>query len=391
MSPSPSRLHCLAVCSPGLDVLAAGELTALGLRVRRELVGGVEMSATVRQLYAANLWCRTVTRVLVRVASFRAERFDELAKEVGQVAWEQWLGEGVRPDLRVSSTASRLYHTEAVADAVADVMATRLTAMASPRAEEAPSIQVVVRIMHDRVLISVDSSGEPLFKRGWRADGGKAPLRETLAAAALMASGWDRTSPLVDPMCGSGTLPIEAALLACGAPPGGRRSFGFAGWPTFEPGTWASVVGEAQSRVAAVAAARAVPPIVARDRDAGAVARTAANAAQAGVAELIEPIQGSVSDLGPVGTRPGWVVTNPPYGHRLANGSDLRDLYARFGQRARQALGGWGVALLAPPDAPTGQTGLPLRECLRTTNGGLTVRLLVAQVAPVPTADEGDA
>jgi putative N6-adenine-specific DNA methylase len=370
-----ARHRCLAVCPPGVEELTAGELGIIGVRLRRTFPGGVEFAATDRQLYAANLWLRTATRVVVRVATFVAHTFEDLDAGLAGVAWDRWMVAGSRPAVRVSSTASRLYHTGAIADRVAESVSGG--APSSGDSTDAPL--VVVRLIHDRAMVSVDSSGAPLHQRGWRQDQATAPLRETLAAAVVLASGWDRQRALVDPMCGSGTIAIEAALLAAGLPPGRGRRFGFESWPSFQPGTWASVIGEA---TAVGCGSGAGPAIVASDRDPKAVAAATANAERAGVAERVTVQRAALSALEPPGDGPGWLVTNPPYGKRSGAGADRRDLYARLGQVVRRRLRGWTVALLVDDVRMSGHAGLRLTERLRTVNGGIPVRLMVGRVGP---------
>jgi putative N6-adenine-specific DNA methylase len=359
--------HALAVTPPGVELLTARELGALGVRVRRAFRGGVEFSANDRELYAANLWCRTATRVLVRVARFVATGFAELERELAAVPWERWVAPGAAPTVRVSSAASRLYHTDAVAERVA----------AAAASGPAPGPLVVVRVVHDRVMVSVDSSGAPLHQRGWHRERGRAPLRETLAAAAVLASGWQAGAPLVDPLCGSGTIPLEAALLAAGQPPGAGRRFGFEEWPSFAPGTWAAVK-------AGPAPAPPGPPgaggtITGSDRDGAAVAAARANAARAGVGGYVTFATAPLDDAAPVGASPGWLVTNPPYGKRAAS-DDVRALYARLGAITRQRFAGWTVAVLVADARAARAAGLPFAERLRTVNGGIPVHLLVAPV-----------
>jgi putative N6-adenine-specific DNA methylase len=361
---------CFAQCAPGLEDLVAAELRQLGIHPGRRDPGGVAFRASTRQLYAANLWLRTASRVLVRRASFRATSFAELQLAAEALEWDRWFGPETRLVFRVSTTRSRLYHTDAVAE--------RLLRVTGAGPGDGPEQLVTVRLVADQVTVSFDSSGDRLHRRGWRLETAKAPLRETLAAAMVAASGWDGQSPLVDPMCGSGTIAIEAALAARQVAPGVDRVFAFQRWPGFEPGTWASVTGEARARVRPPGSG---PPILAADRDPGAIAATRANAERAGVIDDVDIRQAALSTLT---ARPGWppglVLTNPPYGARVRGGSDLRDLYAAFGQLLRGRLAGWRAGLLVTGPVLAAQTGLDLEERLRTTNGGIPVRLLLSRV-----------
>ena len=399
-----TRHRCLAVTPPGVEEVTAAELTALGIAIRRSFRGGVEFAATDRQLYAANLWLRTATRVVVRVARFNAATFPELEAELTTIPWDRWTARGTTPAVRVASTASRLYHTDAIAERVATA------AGSGPE----PGGLVIVRFVHDRVTVSVDSSGAPLHQRGWRLDGAGAPLRDTLAAAMLLASGWDGAAPLLDPLCGSGTIAIEAALLTAGRPPAAERRFAFQDWPTFAPGTWASVTAsiprpgrigqsgpvEAPAQLGAGAATDAPEvdavaavmagdldalgaAIVASDRDRAAIAAARANAARAGVAHAVTFTARSLSAAVPRGDAPGWIVTNPPYGKRV--GRDPRAVYGQLGEVARRRFEGWTVALLVADAGAARATELPLHPRLHTVNGGIPVHLLVGRV-PVRSA-----
>ena len=363
------RQHCLAVCAPGLEDICAAELGGLGIRIRRAFRGGVEFSASERELYTANVWLRTATRIVVRVAQFEATGFADLEHHVRDVDWGRWIPTGCRPQVRASSTSSRLYHTGAIEERLGELAGTG----------EGGGPLLVARLIHDRVTLSIDSSGEPLYRRGWRLDTAKAPLRETLAAGMLLASGWDGVAPLADPMCGSGTIAIEAALLAAGLPPGAGRTFAFQEWPSFQPGTWASVWATAD---AATRTDKMVGPIVASDRDAGAVRATVANATRAGVADLIAARVAAISEVSDVSEvegsdEAGWVVTNPPYGKRVGD-DDLRDLYAALGRVMREDRKGWRVGMLVADAGLARHTGLRLEERLRTDNGGIPVRFLVS-------------
>ena len=223
--------------------------------------------------------------------------------------------------------------------------------------------------------MSADASGELLHRRGYRLETAKAPLRETLAAAMLAGAGWDGAAPMVDPMCGSGTIPIEAALLARRVPPGMARRFAFMRWPGFDQSAWEQLVRQARERMLQ----RAPVPILGSDRDAGAVAASAANAERAGVAGDIQWRRAAISAMAPPPGR-GWIITNPPYGVRVGERRELRDLYAQLGNVARRCCPGWEVAFLAAHPELERQTGLEPAVRFTTENGGIRVRLVQGSV-----------
>jgi putative N6-adenine-specific DNA methylase len=370
----PARHPTFIICPPGLESLVTEELSGLpATSVPRSTAahGGVRAALTTRQLYAANLHLRTATRIIVRVARFPAATFAAFEAGARAVDWSPWLGPDAVVAVRVSATKSRLWHTGAVAERLAGVLPAEV-AHPSPDAAESAAQLVLVRIVHDEVTISVDASGEPLHRRGWRRQTAKAALRPTLAAAMLLATGWRGDTPLIDPFCGSGTIVIEAARLARGLPPGVDRSFAFERWPSFEPGTWGSVSGAARATDRGTAGV----PIVARDRDAGAVEATAANAERAGVLADLDLAQAPISALRGAPAGPGWLITNPPYGRRVSRGPDLRDLYARLGQVISACLPDWHTGLLVADPVLAGHAKLSLTEAWRSTNGGLEVRYL---------------
>jgi putative N6-adenine-specific DNA methylase len=357
----------LVVCPPGLEDLVANELVDLGAKRRRIHKGAVATDLTTRQLYAANRSLRCATRVLVRVAGFTARSFADLQRRLGEVDWSSWLAEGARPAYRVTSRGSQLVHTGAIEE--------RFAAAMGAGYPDGPEQLVVVRVSRDRFTVSVDSSGAPLHMRGWRQATAKAPLRESVAAGMLLAAGWDPTTPLVDPMCGSGTIAIEAALLAAGRAPGAGRTFAFQQWPSFEPGTWASVTASPEDPVAAL------PAIVGSDRDAGAVEAARSNAERAGVADLVEFRQAPISDLEAPGEGPGHLVTNPPWGGRLSPGGDLRNLYATLGRVAAERLPGWGLGLLVTDRDLARQVRPGLTESLHLDLGGQRATFLTGRLS----------
>jgi putative N6-adenine-specific DNA methylase len=227
-------------------------------------------------------------------------------------------------------------------------------------------------VLRDIVTISADSSGALLHRRGYRLAGGKAPLRETFGAAMLLGAGYDGTAVLADPFCGSGTIPIEAALLARRIAPGLNRGFAFEKWPDFDPAAWGALRARAAERVLPTAPA----PIVGSDRDAGAIASAEANAERAGVLRDITFRTGAVSALNPPAGA-GRLVTNPPYGVRVGQAGDLRDLYARFGALVRERWNGWSVAILVAGSMPEREMGLVFTLGWESNNGGIPIRLLI--------------
>ena len=370
-----TRIDAFVVAVPGLEGLLLDEVQRLGVRPARAVRGGVECNITWPQLWSINLRSRIATRVVVRVARFRADGFHSLQMGLRAIDWSAWLPAADGPSAGVTVTAtcdkeSKLYHSGAVEERALEVLG------------RPPGAQLVrLRVLRDTVAVTLDASGAPLHHRGWRGPAGKAPMRESLAAALVLASEWDVRAPLVDPFCGSGTIAIEAAMIARRIAPGRNRAFAFEQWPSFEPVAWERLLRGADGDVV-----HKCPPIVASDRDAGAVAAVIENAERAGVGSNVEVVQRTVSDLA-LPARVGWIVSNPPYGHRVGGSgggdNDLRNLYDRFGAVVRERAVGWHVALLAAGDTPVSRMKLPLRPTLATTNGGIDV---VVHSGAVPVA-----
>jgi putative N6-adenine-specific DNA methylase len=371
---------CLAVCPPGIEPLLADELRALGLRPSKSIHGGVPFRATDRELYVANVWSRIATRVVVRIGTFVARSFADLETRAARLPWDEFLGPELAPVFRVTALKSKLYHTDAIAERLHRVTGTEPLADVSHTDHERVQL-VVARFAHDKVTVSVDASGDSLHRRGWRQQVAKAPMRETLAAAMVRACGWAHDTPFVDPLCGSGTIAIEAALAAAGLAPGADRTFAFQRWPSFKPGTFASVTAGVRAAAADTARRARVAPVLAADRDEGAVAAATANAERAGVADLVRVQHGALSStLHALRTAPpGFIVTNPPYGVRVGKPRDLRDLYAALGAALRDDLPGWSLSMLVAERELAAQCGLPWQERFATTNGGLDVAMLTYQ------------
>jgi putative N6-adenine-specific DNA methylase len=242
--------------------------------------------------------------------------------------------------------------------------------------ESDPPQLIIVRLVENRCTLSLDSSGALLHRRGYRLATAKAPLRETLAAGILMASGWDLRSPLIDPFCGAGTIPIEAALMARKIAPGLNRHFAFMDWPNFDAETWERL--KAQAREEQGVSGHG-PSIMGSDRDAGAIRAAGENAGRAGVAESVVFSRRALSDLEPP-PGPGWVVTNPPHGVRLKSRPDLRTLYIRLGRVLRARCRGWNAAILCGSDSLLELTGIEFDRRFPMRSGGLRVTLAKGRV-----------
>lgn len=372
-----------AVTAPGLEKITAGELTRLGIRGTPE-AGGVGWRGDFASLCAANLHLRSASRVLARVDEFRARSFIELERHVRRIDWNRFATDGAPVRLRVTSRKSKLYHERAIEERFAreieQAVGVAVDREVKNNEEDEGSGDgqlFVIRFLRDRCVVSADTSGALLHRRGYRQAVAKAPLRETLAAAMLLAIEWEGLQAIVDPFCGSGTIPIEAALIARQIPPGmanptlKARSFAFLSWPETDERAWNRVQDAARREIRDEVSI----PIVGSDRDAGAIQAARNNAQRAGVAEDIQFENSPLS----AATKPadaGWIITNPPYGVRVGNTRALRDLYASLGQLLRTWHPEWRLALLSADEPLERQIRLELHELLTTRNGGIAVRLM---------------
>jgi putative N6-adenine-specific DNA methylase len=377
-----------AVTAPGLQDLCAFELRELDLLAdtpvaepdaavvpaARVETGGVAFSGDLDAIYRANLKLRTCSRVLLRLDQTYIAAFSELRRKIRRIDWSLYLRAEQPVAIRVISHKSKLFHSDDVADRVAQAIADRIGGplrREKPADEEStnPPQLIVLRLINNQCSINIDTSGELLHRRGYRQAVAKAPLRETLAAAMLLACEWDGESPLLDPFCGSGAIAIEAALMAAGLAPGRQRRFAFMDWPSFDAERWQSLLAQSQPIRAAM------PTIIASDRDAGAIRMARENAERAGVAQHIEFVCQALSALQPPRPSPGWLVTNPPYGKRISAGADLRDLYAQLGNVLRAKCHHWHVGILCSDPNLLAQTKLPLDTSFTMATGGIKVRL----------------
>lgn len=372
----------------GTSDLLAAELGALGIADVREVPGGVAGRATLAQALRACLWSRTGLRVLWRIGEFPAAGPDELYAGLHAIDWSAHLGTGDTLAVDYSGSLPGITHSRFGAQRAKDAIVDQFRERSGTRPSvdrERPTLRLNVHATGRSVLVAVDLSGESLHRRGYRGGQGAAPLRENLAAAILLRAGWPAIAAagggFVDPMCGSGTFVIEAAHIALDIAPGLlRKRFGFEGWRQHDAAAWQAIRAEAVER------RQAARPVAGRllgfDRDPVVLREAEANAARAGVADMLVFRHAELAKLPAAEGPAGLLAVNPPYGERIGEAEVLRELYATLGGRLRAGYAGWDVALLTGNPALGRELGLRARRTHRMMNGPIECRLLRLRVEP---------
>lgn len=360
-----------AVVPPGFEAVCARELVALGFEDVIPATGGVGYRGGLRELYLANLWLRSASRVLVRMGEVVARDFPALYQKAGRLPWGEFIRPGQPLQFRVTSHESRLQHKGRIAETLE--LAARKSFGAQPLNPELPTQLILVRLDQDRIQFSIDSSGALLHRRGYRKEQGSAPLRENLAAAILLYLDWRPEESLVDPFCGSGTFAIEAALIASHRPPGRKRNFAFMHWPGFRQGLWDQLLNEADRACRCEVA----PVILGSDLDDGMLAIARANAEAAGVADMMTWQHEDFGRL-KLPEKPGLLVANPPYGTRLEleDESGIAELYGQLAKLCNDSWREWRKGILTPDVRLLEPWGRSLDK-LRFRNGGIPVKMVV--------------
>ena len=355
----------MAPCHFGMESVLKREITDLGYEVSRVEDGRVSFIADAEGIVRANIGLRTADRVLICVGDFSAVTFDELFEQTRAIPWEEYIPRNGRFWVtKVSALKSRLMSAPDIQSVMKKAMVSRMGGHYGLTyfPEDGADYPVRVNILKDRVRVYLDTTGIPLHKRGYRKLASKAPISETLAAALLMLTPWKSDRILVDPFCGSGTFPIEAALMAADIAPGLARSFTAEAWTGLIPASeWREVREEARDAAAGRRGSMPDTDIQGYDIDPEVIKAAKANAANAGVADLIHLQRRDVSQLSHSG-RYGFIVTNPPYGERLGEGEDLAALYRTLGERFR-GLDAWSLFVITSyTDAPKCMGLRPTRE-----------------------------
>ena len=346
---------------PGLEPVLCAEAQSKGFAAASAVSGGVTMRGGWLEVWRANLAIRGASHVLARIDTFRVLHLAQLDRRARKVPWADYLRPDVPFRVEASCAKSRIYHSGAAAERIERAIQDELGA--SPAADAA--VVIKARLENDLCTISIDTSGEPLHKRGHKEEVAKAPMRETLASLFLRQCGYDGAEPVLDPMCGSGTFVIEAAEIAAGLNPGRSRAFAFEQLARFDEAAWRRL------RDAATSTAP-VERFYGSDRDAGAIRMGKANAERAGVAAWVEFRQCTVSDLTAPPGPPGLVMVNPPYGTRIGDKTILQALYRSLGQTLLARFAGWRVGLVTTEPSLARATGLRFKPTAAPVpHGGL--------------------
>ena len=376
------RHEFFAVVHPGFEETARRELEGLGIAAVPGGTGGVAFSGRLEDAWRANLGAGTLSRVLMRLVRFKATGFAEFRDRVAAFPWELHLGDGAALAFSVSASRSRLWHEGRLEEEAAQAIAGRLAGFGRRTRVgsdgDGAGQHVFIRMEENRCLISLDSSGELLYRRGRGRFTEGAPLRETLACAILRAAGIERYRTLVDPFCGSGTFALEAGAVFLGRPAGNDRSFAFQSWPSFRPARFAHVREELEKTMKEKAPA-GPRRIYCSDIDEKAAATSRRNVADAGLGGMAEVYQSDFFRLPPPAGDPAAVLLamNPPYGARQLPGSDIAALFRRIGEKVRRDYAGCGYAIIVPGLENEKALGLPHDEKILFHNGGISVALLI--------------
>lgn len=376
-----------AVTLPGFESTSVSELEEIGIECPRpEPPGGITFEGTINDCFRVNLLSGTITRILMRVGVFKALHFDMLRKKAGALPWELYLGNSAPLAFSVACRRSRLRHTERIADELFEAIRSRMgmygrqSLRAEGRESMPPAQRIYARFTDDVCTISIDTSGEPLYRRGYKEYVSDAPLRETIASLILRESDARSFRTIIDPMSGSGTFSIEAAILVTGAPPGAGRNFIFQTWPGFRPRAFAHL----RERLLSDAKRPGEPgvTILCADKSPECVRVAQANMERSGFAGYIVPETRDFFSMPPFPLPDGrsLIVINPPFGKRIACGRESLKLYRQIGDTMRSVYRGCHYAIIVPGREHEKALNLPAHKIIPFNFGGINVTLTIGCV-----------
>ena len=374
-------MRFFATAAKGTEPLVTKELTAIGAQNLRSTVGGVHFEGGLETLYRANLWLRTANRVLMPIAEFPCPTSEALYENARNVRWRDWMTVDTTFAVDCNCRDSQITHSHYAALKIKDAIVDGFRESVGRRPNvdrRRPALQINAHIAKDRCILSLDASGDRLHRRGYRRQSADAPLRETLAAAIVGLVAWDNEGMFIDPMCGSGTIVIEAALKAINYAPGllrcrdtGQVSFGFQRWRNFNRKLWARLTDEARDAIREKIPGRLLGYDISRP----AIRVASENAKLAGVEKHLRFMRGDVLKLSPRGNR-GVIVCNLPYGERTGEVEELQSLYSGFGDVLKQRCAGYTAYLFTGNLKLAKSIGLRTAKRFTLYNGPIECRLL---------------
>ncbi len=364
-----------ATVARGLETLAAQELEQLGARSVKPGFCGAAFEGDRTLLYRVNLWARLPFRILVKLHEFPCRDAQDLYRGIQTIDWAQYLTPALTLAVNATGKNEHLNHTHFTAlqvkNAIVDQQQEKLGERSDVEIQE-PDVRIRVHVDREFCTVSLDSSGNSLHRRGYRPAVGSAPLKESLAAALIQLSGWQPEQMFYDPLCGSGTLPLEASLKALNIAPGlFRERFGFATWPDFDPALLESLIQEAKGSQRDTLAA----PIWGSDHDQAVVEQAIANAKNCGVLDHVWFSQMDLADVAAPADS-GVLFCNPPYGERLGRDSNLGELYKLLGDILKQRFKGWTAFVLSGNKELSQAIGLKSSQRHAVYNGTLPCQLM---------------
>lgn len=378
------QLQFFATAARGLEPLLVNELVELGATDVREARAGVYFSGTLSTAYRACLWSRLASRILYPLREFVADSPEQLYAGVRAIDWSEHSAAEGSLAIDCSVSQSQITHSHYAALKVKDAIVDQFRERSGKRPSidlEKPDLRLNVYLHRDQATLALDLSGSSLHRRGYRLDGIHAPLKQNLAAAILIRAGWPEMvaqgGALIDPMCGSGTLPVEAALMATDSAPGLLRDYyGFFGWLQFQEHDWQALIEEAMQRKAE-GLQRKLRSIAGYDTDSRAIRTSWQHAEQAGIDKQVHFEKRAIGGLvPPPGSRTGLIVANPPYGERLGEEKELRTVYNRLGERMASHFSGWRAAVITSNTTLGRSIGLRAGKIHTLYNGAIKCQLL---------------
>lgn len=366
-----------AVCTPGLKKICFNEMLGAGFPENDLKItpGGIDFNARLNSCTAFNLNLRSPLRVLMRISTFKADSFKKFEKKINAIDWILYLPQNCSLKFNVTSKKSRLYHSNALAHRCEQIIFNQLQAEEGFTAEKQSIQTIYIRAEHDFFTISLDSTGELLFKRGVKKKVIKAPLRENIAFAMLSWAGFSNKDILIDPMCGSGTFSIEAAMIQSNIPSGFFRTFAFEHWPVFSVKTFAHMKKQALENCLKLTEKQ----IFASDIDAAALAVLEQNCANHDFCKIINASKKDFFAINPSEifngishNRKGIIMLNPPYGKRLKSQDDNGSFYREIGKKLKKDFTGWRVGIILPSSKSKTSLGIKL-DLKPLFHGGLDI------------------